>query len=458
MSPTPTGRRQRERLEEILRSGHGLRRWLDTVAESTDREEQVDGLAPEQAVALGRLLDDRSAEDLLSSIEPESAAGLLRRLEPADAARLLATVNTDLAAHILRALPREVRDSVLSAVPEVRSDVLRRLVARSSDTAAGHLVPEVLTVRADATVEQAIEVARGFGAQGADSQTGAYLYVLDADGVLAGVVAFRALVLSPPGVLVSALMTSDPLRARQGARAEAAARLLLDHRLLALPVVDDDGRLAGILTADAAADIVEDEAMDDAERQGASRPLDVPYLKASPWLLWRKRIVWLLVLFVAEAYTGTVLQVFEHELEAVVSLAFFIPLLIGTGGNTGTQVTTTLVRAVSTGQVRLKDIGRVVAKETATAGMIAVAMAGAGLVRAFTLNVGWQVVLVVSLTLAAIVLWSGLVASVLPLLLTKSRVDPAVVSGPMIATIVDGTGLIIYFLIAKALLPELAGL
>lgn len=164
------------------------------------------------------------------------------------------------------------------------------------------------------------------------------------------------------------------------------------------------------------------------------------------------------MLFVAEAYTGTVLRAFEDELDAVVSLAFFIPLLIGTGGNTGTQITTTLVRAMATGGVRLRDVGRVLTKEMATAGMIAVAMALAGVIRAFTLGVGWQVMLTVSLSLAAIVLWAAFIASVLPLLLKKTRIDPAVVSAPMIATIVDGTGLMIYFLIAKALLPELAGL
>jgi magnesium transporter len=145
-------------------------------------------------------------------------------------------------------------------------------------------------------------------------------------------------------------------------------------------------------------------------------------------------------------------------MEAVVALAFFIPLLIGTGGNTGTQITTTLVRAMGTGQVRFRDMGSVIVKELSTAALISVAMAAAGMIRAFTLGVGPQVMLTVSLTLAAIVLWSALVSSILPLVLKKLKIDPAVVSAPMIATIVDGTGLMIYFLIADATLPELAGL
>ena len=223
-------------------------------------------------------------------------------------------------------------------------------------------------------------------------------------------------------------------------------------------MVDADGRLLGILTEDHALDIIADETTEDAEKQGGSTPLEVPYLQASPWLLWRKRIVWLLVLFAAEAYTGTVLRAFEDEMEAVVALAFFIPLLIGTGGNTGTQITTTLVRAMGMGQVRLRDLPAVVAKEMSTGFLIAIAMALAALIRAWSLGVGPQITLTVCLTVAAIVMWSAFVSSILPLVLKKVRVDPAVVSAPMIATIVDGTGLMIYFMVAHATLPQLAGL
>ena len=168
--------------------------------------------------------------------------------------------------------------------------------------------------------------------------------------------------------------------------------------------------------------------------------------------------MWLLLLFVAEAYTGTVLRAFEDELEAVVALAFFIPLLIGTGGNTGTQITTTLVRAMATGHVRFRDLPAVLVKELSTGVLIAATMGIAAVIRAWMLGVGPEVTITVALTVAAIVMWSALVASVLPPLLKKMRVDPALVSAPAIATIVDGTGLIIYFLIAHATLSQLNGL
>ena len=269
---------------------------------------------------------------------------------------------------------------------------------------------------------------------------------------------FRSLVIAQADRAVADLIDADVVTVQPLTGAEQAARLCVNRRLEELAVVDGDNRLLGILPEDQALNIIQDENTEDAEKQGGSTPLEVPYLRASPWLLWRKRIVWLLVLFVAEAYTGTVLRAFEDEMEAVVALAFFIPLLIGTGGNTGTQITTTLVRAMGTGQVRLRDLPAVVAKEMSTGMLIAIAMAIAALIRAWTLGVGPQIALTVTLTVAAIVLWSAFVSSILPLVLKKLRIDPAVVSAPMIATIVDGTGLMIYFVIAHATLPQLAGL
>jgi magnesium transporter len=188
------------------------------------------------------------------------------------------------------------------------------------------------------------------------------------------------------------------------------------------------------------------------EKLGGSEPLDKPYLRTSTLELVWKRVRWLLVLFVAEAYTGSVLRAFEDELAAVVALAFFIPLLIGTGGNTGTQITTTITRALATGDVRFGDALRVFRKELVVAMVLGAIMAVATYIRAWTLDVGPGVGLEVAITATCIVLWSAAVASVLPLVLRRLRLDPAVVSGPFITTIVDGTGLVIYFELARWLL------
>jgi magnesium transporter len=233
---------------------------------------------------------------------------------------------------------------------------------------------------------------------------------------------------------------------------EQAARTLRESGFLALPVLGPDRRLLGIITADDVAEVIEEEASEDIERLGGSQPLEEPYLTASVWHLFRKRILWLLALFAAHAYTGNVLKYYEGEMAAVVALGFFIPLLIGSGGNTGSQVVTTLVRAIAVGEVQMRDIFRVFTRELVVGSLLAGAIGVAAFLRAWTLGVGPGIAEVVALTAFCIVAWSAVVASVLPLVLKRVGLDPAVASGPFIATVVDGTGLIIYFSVAKVVL------
>jgi magnesium transporter len=435
-----------------------LELWTEVVAPS-ERARQVTALAKGDRRRLGELLDQHTAADLFRSIDPYVAAKVLKQIAHPRAADLLALAESNRGADILRHFDRDDRERILAAMPLASANVIHRVLSWPDDCVAAHMLPDAIAVSSTTTAGQAIEQIRDNASRpGLHTLIGAQVYVTGADEKLLGAVPFRDLVLAPADSALGGLVDDDIVTSVPLADAEDAAERLIDLRVEELPIVDANNRLLGVLTEDEALKILADEATEDAEKQGGSAPLEVPYLEASPWLLWRKRIVWLLVLFVAEAYTGTVLRAFEDEMEAVVALAFFIPLLIGTGGNTGTQITTTLVRAMGTGQVRFRDMGSVVVKELSTAVLISVAMALAGMVRAFTLGVGPQVMLTVSLTLGAIVLWSALVSSVLPLVLKKVKIDPAVVSAPMIATIVDGTGLMIYFLIAHATLPELAGL
>ncbi|PQP49278.1 magnesium transporter [Mycolicibacterium vanbaalenii] len=436
-----------------------IQAWLRSVAAPAERRHQVSRLSRAELRRLGEVLDGRTAEILLESLDDELAARAVTAMDAAVAATLLAGLDTDHATDILREMRAPARDSVLSAMPADRSEALRRVLEWPRESAAAHMIPEALAITSELTVADAVEQLRRDAVElRVDAHTSAYIYVTDRDRRLLGVAAFRDLVLADPGRHVSELMNDDLLWVSPLTDAEEAAQALEDHNLVAVPVVDADMRLLGILTQSTAAEIAEEEATEDAERQGGSEPLDMPYLRASPWHLWRKRIGWLLLLFVAEAYTGTVLRHFEEEMEAVVALAFFIPLLIGTGGNTGTQITTTLVRALATGDVRFRDVPSIVAKELSTGMLIALTMALAAVIRAWTLGVGPEVTLCVSLTIGAIVLWSSFIASILPPLLKKCRLDPALVSAPAIATIVDGTGLIIYFWIAHLTLAQLQGL
>jgi magnesium transporter len=334
--------------------------------------------------------------------------------------------------------------------PLEASDV-RELIAYPEDSAGGLMTTRFVTVRPDATAAEAIAAVRRL-AQEERTETIYYLYVTGTDRILIGVLSLRELVLAPSGARVSEVMRRTFAAVRPEADQEEAAHLLTERHLLAVPVIDTHGRLLGIVTADDIADVVEEEATEDIQHLGGSQPLEVPYPRASVWLLARKRAGWLLLLFVAEAYTGTVLRAFEDELQAVVALTFFIPLLIGTGGNTGSQVVTTIIRAQALGEVRFSHFARVLWKELRVAMLLAAAMFVATYVRAWTLGVEMDVRLTVAASVVLIVIWAATVGAMLPLILRKLRVDPAVVSAPFITTLVDGTGLIIYFEVARRLL------
>jgi magnesium transporter len=310
------------------------------------------------------------------------------------------------------------------------------------------MTPEYVAVRAEAKASDAVVALR----QASEAETFSYIYVVDNERHLLGVLSLRNLVLTRPDTPVRDLMAPETIRVRADADRETVARLVTDYNFIALPVVDDQDRLLGIVTEDDVADVLEEEATEDIERLGGSQPLETPYRLASVPLLFRRRVGWLLLLFVAQAYTGTVLEAFSGELQAVIALSFFIPLLIGTGGNIGSQTVTLVVRAMALGEIKLRDIGWVLFKELRVGLLLGAVMAIVALLRAQLQAVDAQVAAVVAVTIFAICLWSITVAAVLPIILRRLRIDPAVVSAPLITTLVDGTGLVIYFEIARYVL------
>jgi len=397
---------------------------------------------------LAEVLGDEQFGDFLGEIEPADAADILERLTTADAADVLEAMQPDEAADVAGEFAPGLVDRLLVAMEPQEAAELRDLLAYSPDT-GGRMTPAFVSVAPNLRADQAVVALRRIAQE---VENVSYVYVTEGDDHLLGVLPLRNLVLTPPATPISQVMQTDVATVPVTADQEVAARLLAERNLLALPVVDENQRLLGIITADDVADILEQEATEDIERLGGSAPLDEPYLRASPTHLWRKRVGWLLALFLAEAYTGTVLRHYESEVSAVVALSFFIPLLIGTGGNVGSQVVTTIVRAMAVGDVSLRDVFKTVRKELVTGIMLGAVMAGATFIRAMTLRVGVDIGLVVATTVTAIVIWAAIVGAVLPLVLQRLHVDPAVVSAPFISTLVDGTGLVIYFTIAKVIL------
>lgn len=278
-----------------------------------------------------------------------------------------------------------------------------------------------------------------------------HIFVVDDEGYLLGLVKVKNLLAASADSFLGDLMTGVKHALAVNQPRHEASVFLKQTAVTDIPVLNS-GKMVGLLGPREIAQLIEDEGTEDSQLQGASSPLETPYLENSIFTLWRKRSVWLLLLFVAEAYTGTVIKSFEEQLETAIALAFFIPLLIGTGGNTGTQITSTLVRAMALGEVGLRDLGAILRKEVSAAVLIALTIGTAGFLRAWMLGVGFEVMTVVSLTLVAITVWSAVVSSIIPMLLRRVNIDPAVVSAPFISTLIDGTGLIIYFQIAKVML------
>jgi len=410
---------------------------------------------PDQADLFGELppthqdqllprLDPEASADILEELEEEEAAEVATRLEADELARILDEMEPDEAADLLGDIPPEQAAEVLAVMEE--PEEIRPLLIHADESAGGLMTSARVVLHAEMTAEAAIAYLRAVAPESEDVY---YLFVVDWDVRLVGVVSLRQLVVVPPWTRVETVMEPDVISVRADADQEEAARLMARYDLLALPVVDDVGRLLGLITHDDLVEVLEDEATEDIHRLGASQPLEEPYLDTPILHIARKRVGWLLLLFITEAFTGSVMRLFESELTQVVALAFFVPLLIGTGGNAGSQVSSMVIRALALGEVRFRDLAQVVWREIRTALLLGLAMGLVGLLRALTWGSPMPLGITVGLSLIVIVLWSAVIGAALPLLAARLKIDPAVVSGPAMSTLVDATGLVIYFLVAR---------
>jgi magnesium transporter len=262
----------------------------------------------------------------------------------------------------------------------------------------------------------------------------------------------RQLIMADTDTPIAEIMDTEVISVPVGTDQEECARLMSRYDLLALPVVDQNLRLLGIITIDDVVDVFEEEATEDIQRLGGAEPLDQPYLTSGIFTVARKRIGWLMLLFLTESLTGTVLRHFEDELQAVVALTFFVPLLIGTGGNAGSQTTSTLIRALAVGDIDLRDTLTALWHELRVGFLLGLGMAVFAYGRALTWGTNSGLALTVSLAIFMIVVWANGLGAVLPMLAARFRIDPTVVSGPVMSTLVDATGLFIYFTIARIIL------
>ncbi len=441
-------------LEELTRSQDldELRSWLEETG-TLDIADELARLSPAERAVPFRLLDKGRALEVFEALDPGLQQELLEGLRDHQVQHLVEEMSPDDRAQLLDEVPATVARRLQAGLSPQERHMTAVLLGYPEDSAGRLMTPEYVNLRASMTVADALAKIRRLGA---DAETVYLLPVTDDQRGLLGVVSLRDLVLNAGGTRLADIMTPDVHSVRVDEDREQAARLIQEADLIALPVVDHEDRLVGIITVDDAMEVLEEEGTEDIVRGGGAEPLGRPYLAVGPFALARKRAPWLLVLGIAATLTVTVLDQFEETLEAVVTLGLFIPLLIDTGGNSGSQAATVVIRAMAVGEVRFRDLPRVVGKELAAGAMLGLMLALVAFVPV-SLYQDAQFGLVISSTLLLICVWATLAGAFLPMVAKRIGIDPAVVSAPLITTLVDATGLLIYFGIATAVLPDLVG-
>ncbi|QSB06554.1 magnesium transporter [Natronoglycomyces albus] len=393
-------------------------------------------LSKDRAIAVFEELDPIHQQELLDALREESVLELLETMEADDRAKLLDE------------MPAKVATRLQARLSPAERRATAKLLGYEPESAGRIMTPGFVSLRSSMSAAEAIERLRHLPTRPRHLDV---LPVTDGFRKLLGVVDLPHLVTAAPETQVAEVMSDEHHSIRTDADQEDAARLMQEANLVALPVVDFEDRLVGMITVDDAMEILEAEDTEDISRAGGSEPLERPYLAASVLLLARKRATWLLILTLAAVLTVGVLDSFEAELAAAPVLALFVPLLIGTGGNSGSQAATTVIRAMAVGEVRFSDIGRIIWREGRVGFVLGLMLASVGF-PLVSLIYSLELGTVVALTLVAICTWATLAGSFLPLLAKKVGIDPAVVSAPMIATLCDATGLLLYFSIAIAVL------
>jgi magnesium transporter len=417
-----------------------------------DVADVIDRLDDDQQLVVFRLLVRAQAAEVLDETSADATHELLSRLPPGEAADLLNQLPMDDVAEILSEDVPEGQQRLLAAMAPDDAAEVRALLQYPPQSAGRLMTRKFVRVRPDTTAGAALDLLRHIDPE---IETITDLYVLDEAGRLLGVVALRALIVAQPERTAADLMLTRIVSVTPDVDQEEVARMVSRYDFLALPVVSADGVMLGIITVDDVIDVLVQEDTEDVLRFGGVEgggAQDGPYFATPILRVVRRRVGWLLLLFVAETATGSVLRFFESELAQVVALSFFIPLLIGTGGNTGAQTVSTLIRGLALGDVRLRDAWRVIGRELSSGLVLGLLLGTFSTGRALLWGTSLPLAIVVGLSIVAICTWANTLGALVPLAAQRLKIDPSLVSAPLITTLVDATGLAIYMLIAKAIL------
>ena len=417
-----------------------------------------DGLEEKQIPVMFRLLPKEQAAETFVEMEPEAQQLLIQGFSDNELREVLDELYVDDAADLVEEMPANVVRRILTqADPEMRSSINQ--ILRYPENSAGALMTmEYVSLRPDMTVEESILRIRR---QGVDKETIYTCYVLSKDRTLLGIVTVKDLLLAESDdTEIQEIMTENVISVTTQDDQEEVAKMFSKYNFLALPVVDTEKRMVGIVTFDDAMDVMEEEATEDMEIMAAMTPSEKSYLKSSPFDLYKHRIPWLMLLMVSATFTGMIISSFESALALLPALTAFIPMLMDTGGNCGSQSSVTVIRALSLDELELSDVLTVLWKEVRTAVLCGVSLAAVCFLKVLLVDrllmgntsISLSVDLVICLALAVTVVMAKMVGCTLPLLAKRLGFDPAVMASPFITTIVDALSLLVYFLFAKTIL------
>lgn len=415
-------------------------------------------LSRDERVESFKLVPHSTADDFFLSLSAQEQSELILAMAPGERRTWMRLLAPDDAVDVIQDSPSESRESLLSELDESTRREVQALLAYEEDDAGGLMNPRFARVRPEMTSDEAITYLRKQTRE--KVETVYYAYALDSQQHLLGVVSLRQLFQAAPTKRVEEVMRKDVITVGEDTDQEAVSHIFSEQGLMAIPVVDAEKRMKGIVTVDDIVQVVQEEATEDIQKVGGMEALDAPYFEVGFLAMLRKRAGWLLVLFLGEMLTATAMGFFEHEIARAVVLSLFIPLIISSGGNSGSQATTLIIRSLALTEVRLKDWWRVARRELASGMALGAVLGCVGIARimvwqAFFHNYGehaMKVALTVGFSLVGVVTWGTLSGSMLPFVLRRAGFDPASASAPFVATLVDVSGLVIYFSVASTIL------
>ena len=415
-----------------------------------DIAEVMDDMENEDSLRLFRILPKSKAADVFANLELDDQQYIIQALSETEAANIIDNLMSDDAADLFEEMPANVVTRLLAnARPDTRKDI-NHLLRYPEDSAGSVMTVEYVDLQEHMTVGDAIKKIRRVGL---DRETVNTCYVVDKQKILVGIVALRYLIMHDDEDVIGDFMNENVISINTLDDQEEAARMFQKYDFTAMPVVDNEGRMVGIITIDDVVDILEEEATEDIEKMAAILPTDKPYLRMTVFETYKKRMPWLLLLMISATFTGMIITSYEQALASYVILTAYIPMLMDTGGNAGSQASVSIIRGISLQEIEFSDIFEAIWKEIRVAVLCGCTLAVTNFAKLLVFDrVGLPIACIVCMTLVLVVMIAKIVGCTLPLIAARIGFDPAVMASPLITTIVDAISLTVYFLIATHLL------